>query len=79
MKNYPVKEFLYSVVCNKLSNIFAEYFVTSAFISSSMNTILFSVVILALTDNRFDFLIEHRIVSNLANINAGVNICSRFN
>lgn len=79
MKNYPVKEFLYSVVCNKLLNIFAEYFVTSAFISSSMNTILFSVVILVLTDNRFDFLIEHRIVSNLANINAGVNICSRFN
>lgn len=79
MKNYPVKEFLYSVVRNKLSNIFAEYLVTSAFISSSMNTILFSVVILVLTDNRFDFLIEHRIVSNLANINAGVNICSRFN
>lgn len=66
MKNYLVKEFLRSVVYNELSNIFAEYFVTSAFISFSMNTILFSVMILALADNRFDFLIEHRIVSNLA-------------
>lgn len=33
-----------------------------------MNTILFSVVILVLADNRFDFLTEHRIVSNLAKI-----------